>query len=338
MGSSQTALRLRAYILRPRSLDPVTSRRMTKNTRAVAAGRAVKTRARAYLNSRHTKRLTRIRDFLLKVRRLRDIEHRIRSLERVVHSGVSADDSIHDWETSIWSQNGEDGILLNVFSRIGATSRRFLEFGCGTGLECNSANLALGFGWSGLLLDANETHVAKARIFFADHLGADARRIEVRAGFVTPENINGLVREATPEGQDLDLLSIDVDSIDYWIWEAVRGFRPRVIVVEYNATFGAERSVTVTPRQGFDPYTHHPSGFYHGASLAALRRLGDSRGYQLIGCDSAGVNAFFVRRDCARGLPDLASPAAYVPNSWRRDPAVPEDQFKLIVHLPLTEV
>ena len=291
--------------------------------------------ARTYMNENHPERAVRIRERILEIRRFRSVEDRIVGLERAMYAGVSANQSIHDWEISIWSQNGEDGILLNLFSRIGATSRRFLEFGCGTGLECNSANLALGFGWSGLLLDANATHVTKARTFFDDHLGADAGRVEVRAGFVTPDNIDDLLGEATPEGGDLDLLSIDVDSIDYWIWEVVGAqFHPRVLVCEYNASFGPTRSVTVTSREGFDPFAMH----YHGASLAALHKLAVARDYQLIGCDSAGVNAFFVRRGAANGLPDLDPARAYVPNAWRADPADPEEQFHLIQHLPLTEV
>lgn len=295
--------------------------------------------ARTYLNEHHPERATRIRDRLMEIRRLRSIEDRIGSLERAVYPGVSADATIHDWEAKIRSQNGEDGILLNIFSRIGATSRRFLEFGCSSGLECNSSNLALGFGWSGLMLDADPTSVTKARIFFNDHLGADQDRVELRAGFVTPENINDLLADATPEGEDLDLLSIDVDSIDYWIWEAIEPrFRPRVVVCEYNAGFGPKRSLTVTPREGFDPYDKHPSGYYHGASVAALHKLATSRDYQLIGCDSAGVNAFFVRRDCAAGLPDLDPAEAWRPNTWRVETPDPEEQFRLIEHLPLTEI
>lgn len=306
-----------------------------KRSRALETAKA---RARAYVNEHHTARAARVRDRILEFRRLRSVEDRIASLERSVYQGVSAQASIRDWETKVWSQNGEDGILLNVFSRIGATSRRFLEFGCGTGLECNSANLALGFGWSGLLLDGNSTHVSKAETFFADHLGADAGRVQLRAGFVTPDNINDLLAEVTPEGRDLDLLSIDVDSIDYWIWDAVDGFRPRVIVCEYNPSFGPERSVTVTPREGFDPFDHHPSGFYHGASLPAVVKLGTSRGYQFIGCESAGANAFFVRDDCADGLPSPTPLEAYMPHIFRREPADPAEQFRQIQHLPLTEV
>ena len=294
---------------------------------------------RTYLNEHHPEHATRIRDRLMELRRLRSIEDRIHSLERAVYSGVSADLSIHDWEAKIRSQNGEDGILLNLFSRINATSRRFLEFGCSSGIECNSANLALGFGWSGLLLDADPTQVTKAKIFFDDHLGAHRDRVDIRAGYVTPENINDLLADATPKGEELDLLSIDVDSIDYWIWDAVDpASQPRVVVCEYNAGFGPTRSLTVTPREGFDPFDQHPSGFYHGASVAALHKLATARDYQLIGCDSAGVNTFFVRRDCAAGLPDLDPAEAYRPNTWRADTPDPEEQFRLIQHLPLTEV
>lgn len=294
--------------------------------------------ARTYLNEHHTELATRLRDRLMARRRARTIENRVASLERALHRGVSADESIHDWEISIHSQNGEDGILMNLFSRIGATSRRFFEFGCGPGLECNSANLALGFGWSGLLMDANPTHIVKAATFFGDHLGDRADRVRVKADFVTPENINDLMAEASPDA-DLDVLSIDVDSIDYWIWDAIdEKFRPRVVVAEYNASFGPARSVTVSEREGFDPFDKHPSGFYHGVSLTALHTLASARGYQLIGCDSAGVNAFFVRRDCATGLPDLTPVEAYVPNAWREAAGDPEAQFRLIEHLPLTEV
>lgn len=294
--------------------------------------------ARGYLNENHPERATRMRDRILEFRRLRSIEDRIGSIERAMYRGVSADPTIHDWESKIYSQNGEDGILLNLFSRIGATSRRTLEFGCSTGLECNSANLVIGFGWSALLLDANATHITKARTFFDDHLGSHRDRVELRAEFVTPANINQLLAEATPAGEELDLLSIDIDSSDYWVWEAVEGFSPRVVVCEYNASFGPTRSVTVTPRDGFDPFDLHPSGFYHGASIAALHTLGTARGYQLIGTDSSGVNAFFVRRDCAAGLPDLDPVQAYTRSSWRLDPADPEEQFRVIQHLPLTEI
>lgn len=294
-------------------------------------------RLRDELNVRFPSVTARLRAGLAEVKRLRGLEHRLRSLERATHRAVEVETDIQSWECSIYSQNGEDGILMHIFSRIGGTSARFLEFGCGNGVECNSNNLALGFGWSGLLLDWDELNVVKARRFLRAALGDDAERVQVRRELVTPENINALIREAGGETGEIDMLSIDIDGNDYWIWDAVEGSPARVIVVEYNSTFGAERAVTATFDPEFDRNAKHPSGYYHGASLEALRKLGSSRGYQLVGCDSAGVNAFFVRSDLAVGLPSLTSTEAFVPIRERGAVAL-ADRFRLISHLPLVEV
>jgi hypothetical protein len=278
-----------------------------------------------------------VRKALAEIKRLRHLDERLRSLECAVHVGVAADPGIHAWEFSAYSQGGEDGILLHLFTRIGASSFRFLEFGCGNGAECNSANLALGFGWGGLLLDADIVNIEKARRFFAAKLGPGTERVIIQREMVTPTNINPLISQALARSFELDLLSIDVDGNDYWIWEAVEGSVARVVVVEYNATFGPDRAVTVEFDEAFDRNAKHESGYYHGASLEALRRLGVARGYQLVGCDSGGVNAFFVRADCAGGLPSLSSHDAFVPLHERAGLALP-DQFKVISHLPLIEV
>jgi hypothetical protein len=262
---------------------------------------------------------------------------RMRSLERGVYGSLGAGVDIQDWECSVYSQNGEDGILMHLFSRIGATSGRFLEFGCGNGVECNSNNLSLGFGWGGLLLDWDELNVAKATRFLRGELANRAARVVVRRELVTPDNVNALISEALAGESELDLLSIDVDGNDYWIWEAVEGRPARVVVVEYNSTFGHDRAVTVEFDREFDRNEKHASGYYHGASLEALRRLATARGYQLVGCDSAGVNAFFVRSDAAGGLPALASAEAFVPIRERAAVAL-GDQFEVISHLPLIEV
>jgi hypothetical protein len=279
----------------------------------------------------------RLRGGLAELARWRSIEGRLRSLERAAHRPVEADASIQSWECSNYSQNGEDGILMHIFSRIGGDSFRFLEFGCGNGVECNSNNLTLGFGWGGLLLDWDELNILKAKRFLGAALGSSVGRVEIRRELVTPDNINALIKEAAAEATELDLLSIDVDGNDYWIWNAVDRSRARVVVVEYNSTFGDERAVTATFDREFDRNAKHPSGYYHGASLEALRKLGTSRGYQLVGCDSVGVNAFFVRSDLATGLPSLTTAEAFVPIRERSAVSV-ADQFALISHLPLVEV
>ncbi len=243
---------------------------------------------------------------------------------------------LESFEARVSSQNGEDGILLRLFSVIGATDRRFVEIGIEDGRECNTANLALGFGWSGLMVDRDPEGVDAARRRFAAR-PQTAESVRVLQRHVTRENVDEVLASEGFAGES-DLLSIDIDGNDLWVWEAIERSRPRVVVVEYNATFGPERSVTVPYDPGFDRMARHPSGYYHGASITALARVGGRKGYVLAGCDGNGVNAFFVRSDCAEGVVPATAPGA----AWRpireRGPQDTAEQFELIAHLPLDEV
>ena len=288
---------------------------------------------RDWANARFPAAVAAYRDALLTANQLRTVNDRFRSLEQAVHAKAGSAQTVHTWECSVFSQNGEDGILMNLFGRIGADSCLAVEFGCGNGSECNSANLVIGFGWAALLLDADRSNVDKARRFFDRRLGAAMQRVTVEEALVTPENVGELVGRGSSEP---DLLSIDIDGNDYWVWSALTDVRPRVVVIEYNASFGREQAVTVAFDAEFDRYARHPSGYYHGASLEALRRLGARQGYRLVGCDSAGVNAFFVRDDIAGDLPRLTSAEAFVPMRERAH-VTEVEQFDLIRHLPLVE-
>jgi hypothetical protein len=240
-------------------------------------------------------------------------------------------------ECRVYSQNGEDGILLYLFSRIGATDRRFVEFGIGDGSECNTANLATTFGWSGLLMEADPALVGRARAFYAGRPTLRSSGVRVEHARVEPETIDELLRRYGAEGE-LDLLSIDIDGNDYWVWKATEAVSPRVVVIEYNASFGSTRSITVPYRRGFDRYLEHVSGFYHGASLRALTSLAQRKGYVLAGCDSRGTNAFFVREDAAAGkIEPVAVEHAFFPLYERAHLSV-EQQLRTIQHLELVEV
>ena len=106
------------------------------------------------------------------------------------------------------------------------------------------------------------------------------------------------------------------------------------MVIEYNAVFGPQRSFTITYDPEFDRYTKHPSGLYFGASLRALTKLAQEKGYILAGCDSRGVNAFFVRRDVARDvITAIPAEEAYRPLMRWHSIETPEEQFALVSHL-----
>ena len=195
------------------------------------------------------------------------------------------------------SQNEEDGLLLALFKRIGATDHRFVEIGCGMN-GGNSGFLAKECGWTGLMLEIEPERAARLRSRFAPAV----RVVEAQ---VTRENINEIV-SANGLAGDIDLLSIDIDSNDYWVWEALSVCRPRVVIVEYNPLFGTERAVTIP----YDPQFNRrqfdvPRAAYYGASLQALANLGARKGYRLALLEPRGVNAFFVREDLARDLPSL---------------------------------
>jgi hypothetical protein len=242
--------------------------------------------------------------------------------------------SLEAAELRVHSQNGEDGILAYLLARIGPTTHEVVEFGIGDGSECCAANLVLTFGWSALLLEASADDAAAAAAFYDERAGG---RVVVEHAAVEPDTIDSqLGGRVAPV---FDVLSVDIDGNDYWVLEALSAVRPRVIVVEYNASFGPERSVTIPYERGFDRYRAHASGFYHGASLAALARLGERKGYVLAGCDSRGTNAFLVDSEAAAsaGLAAVSPAKAFRPLYERAHLSV-EEQFAQIAHLPLVEI
>ena len=185
----------------------------------------------------------------------------------------------------VFSQNQEDGMIAEVFRRIGTVSRRFVEFGIEDGLECNSTFLLMQ-GWTGTWIEGAKENAAKARRAFRSY------PVEVRNQFVTAANANALIAELGETGE-LDFLSIDTDTIDYWIWQAIKSIKPRLVVIEYNATWPPfiRKTVANDPNMAWDGTN------FSGASLGALEALGRDKGYCLVGCSLTGVNAFFVRDD-----------------------------------------
>lgn len=231
------------------------------------------------------------------------------------------------------SQHEEDGYLLALLEEVGTTNRRFVEIGCGRS-GGNAAILAFELGWSGLMVDANPDaidYITKVYAFNDTVQGVVAE--------VTPENVNGLLAAHGCSGE-VDLLSIDIDSYDYWVFEALGVCSPRVLMLEYNAGFGPDRLVTI-PRGAL--VADAPKG-YSGASLAALTALAARKGYRLVACEYSGVNAFYLRNDVAPAVPPQTVTRAYRPQMSRLEVDVerpgPEELYRRIAerHLPLQDV
>jgi hypothetical protein len=191
-----------------------------------------------------------------------------------------------------FSQSDEDGMIQEIFRRIGTTSRRFLELGAGDGRENNTAYL-LACGWSGVWIEGDPARAAACVAGCTAPI--EEGRLRVVCALVTAGNVEELIAR-TDLPDELDLLSIDLDGNDYHILEQVRSLRPRVVVLEYNASYRPPVRWIMAPDDA-----HRWDGTnYFGASLSAFDDLLRSRGYSLVGCNVAGVNAFFVRDDCLR--------------------------------------
>lgn len=188
----------------------------------------------------------------------------------------------------VYSQNDEDGILQEIFRRIGHGGKRFIEFGVQDGVECNTL-LLLCTGWRGTWLEADAGRVAGIERNFEPMIGTGM--LTCKCATVTTANVDDLLRP--DDGGEIDLLSIDVDFHDYWVWKALSSVRPRVVTIEYNATLAPPLSVAVP----YKPEMSWDGSNYFGASLVALEKLGREKGYSLVGCCFSGVNAFFVRDD-----------------------------------------
>jgi hypothetical protein len=220
---------------------------------------------------------------------------------------VARPENLNAYERRETSQNGEDGILAEIFRRIGSGGRFVVEFGVSDGRECNAAALVRA-GWGGLMIEGDP---AIFRALSATYAGIPGLRL-VNA-YVSAENIAALFG-ANGVPHTFDLLSIDIDGNDYWIWEALSAYRPRVVVIEYNAAHPPPERWVIA----YDPEHRWAGGGYYGASLASLDALGTNLGYALLGTDEAGVNAFFMRDDllAAARFPRRSAAAAYHPNAY----------------------
>ncbi len=200
--------------------------------------------------------------------------------------------SLARFNRRMYSQQGEDGVIAEIFSRIGTRDRTFLEFGIGDGRE-NTTRFLLERGWKGVWLEGSPEHVEHAREFFQPYI--ERGQLTIVQAFITAENINTLLDEAGLP-QELDYMSIDIDYNTAHVWRAVNR-RSRVTCVEYNCTLPPNVPVGVP----YDPNGIWDGTAWYGASLKTFEQIGAEKGMALVGCDLVGVNAYFVNLEEAKG-------------------------------------
>ena len=221
--------------------------------------------------------------------------------------------NLTDYEFKVFSQWGEDGIIQYLSKAIEMKHKTFIEFGVESFMEANCRFLLMKDNWNGYVIDASSSNIAnlKKSYFYWKY------QIEAVDAFVTKDNINDLLAKSGFD-EDVGILSIDVDGNDYFILEAIDTVRPRILICEYNAVFGARR-ISVPYDPNFCRTRKHYSNLYWGASLSAITFLANRKGYSLVGTNSSACNAFFVRDDLLNEkVKVLTAEQAFSPSTIRQ--------------------
>ena len=188
------------------------------------------------------------------------------------------------------SQFEEDGILLYIFSLIKPVNRTCVEICAGDGRECNTTNLIINHGWWGHLFDGKRENVEFGNRFFEKNKDTFLYPPRFTEAWVTAENVNELIADSGASGP-IDVLSLDIDGMDYWVWKSIDVIQPQVVVCETHNPIPTDKALTVPYAPDFI-FEHE---VYRGASLFAMVKLGREKGYRLIGTHRFGFNAFFMK-------------------------------------------
>lgn len=204
--------------------------------------------------------------------------------------------TLQNAEHSVYSQHGEDGILTTMIDIIAPKHNYLVEFGAHDGTNMsNSRYLIEKKNWSAFLIEGDNRFYAEL-----SKLHRDNPNVKTLQSFITPENINQLFTDAGVP-TEFGIMSIDIDSIDYYVWEGLTEFTPGIVIVEYNSA----RSFTDDYIAGRDEAITLSGTYDEGASLLAYDRLARRKGYQLIYTELFGSNAFFIHESCKSAFPDV---------------------------------
>lgn len=207
-------------------------------------------------------------------------------LKELLIQNYSKDNQLLKYEHQTFSQNGEDGIINEIFNRLGITTGEFIEIGTGDGSE-NNTRLLLEFGWKGVWIDGSNKNLKTINSNFHNFIKND--KLIAYANFVNENNINSILQKYDIS-KDVDLLSLDLDLTTHLVWESINYITPKVLVIEYNGFFPKSSlwEADVKDNEVWD------GSINMGASLSTIIKISESKGYKHIGCDLTGTNAFFV--------------------------------------------
>lgn len=208
--------------------------------------------------------------------------------------------NLQEVEYKIFSQTGEDGIIDFLLTKSNILNCKFVEIGVGDYSEANTRYIYEKSFSEGLIVDIESN--LKEKISKNINLWKGLLHIENIE--IDSENINNVLEKYNLNG-DLDLFSIDIDGIDYWVVENLRPQISKLFVMEYNPTFGHSLEITIPKIKNFNRFKLHYSGCYYGSSLKAILRLMDRKGYDFLGTNKLNFNAFFALKNISYKFENL---------------------------------
>lgn len=199
--------------------------------------------------------------------------------------------NINDLDYKVFSQNGEDGIIDYLLYSLKIDKPKFVEIGIGDYSECNTRFLFERTSPKGLVVDCIEN----LKIKVSKNIKLWRADITILEEFISSKNINSILKKYNFD-KNIDLFSLDVDGIDYWILKELPKNFSKIAIIEFNSTFGSEKEITVPYKKNFDRSKYHYSNLCYGASLKAINNIMKKKGFIFIGTNLHRVNAFFVSK------------------------------------------
>ncbi len=231
-------------------------------------------------------------------------------VEKIKEKGIV--ENIQDVEFKVFSQFGDDGIIQYLINNIDISTPKFVEFGVGNYRESNTRFLLMNNNWEGIVIDCDSNCIKqlKSETIYWQH------NLQAVPAFINKDNINSLLASNGFSGE-IGILHIDIDGNDYWIWEAIDVIDPIIVIVEYNSIFGCNYAITIPYQENFSRTSSHYSNLYFGASLKAFYLLAKNRGYEFVGSNNAGNNAYFIKKTKIKGIKTVSLKDGYVESKFR---------------------
>ena len=201
-------------------------------------------------------------------------------------------ENLNDVDYKIFSQNGEDGIVDYLLYQLKIEKPKFLEIGVGDYTEANTRFIFERTSPKGLVIDS----IQDLEIKIKKNLAVWRGELNIINKSVNSDNIIDILK-FNDAMNDLDLFSLDIDGIDYWILNELPNNFSKIAIIEYNPVFGSDMEVSVPNIDNFDRTKYHYSNLCFGMSLKAAIKIMENKNFYFVGSNLFRNNAFFISND-----------------------------------------